>query len=242
MPVATWLDEMNAPEFLTCEHSGEAALHAILMTASNAVPGCCAATASVWRHGTLRMVTVSQPELADVFAAQLASGTGPEACARTAGAAVRIGRCADADVPVEFRTVAVAHGIRSAMALILNEGGVSAIMGLYGTQPHVFDEVPALPMLQRLVAQIPAVVELLQQQSRTEREAFGLRRAMATRPVIEQAKGMIMQALGCDDEAARVALQHASQRTNIKVSDIAHRLVHEHPASWQAWLSSIAEE
>ncbi|WAL67487.1 PAS and ANTAR domain-containing protein [Amycolatopsis cynarae] len=56
-------------------------------------------------------------------------------------------------------------------------------------------------------------------------EAAGLQRAMASRATIEQAKGMIMFAYGCDSAAAFDLLIGASQRGNVKLRELAERLV-----------------
>jgi hypothetical protein len=45
------------------------------------------------------------------------------------------------------------------------------------------------------------------------------------REVIDEAKGMIMLATGCDSDAAFACLRRYSQDANMKVHDIAHRLV-----------------
>ncbi|HVV10206.1 PAS and ANTAR domain-containing protein [Amycolatopsis sp.] len=56
-------------------------------------------------------------------------------------------------------------------------------------------------------------------------EAAGLQRAMASRAGIEQAKGMIMLGYGCDSAAAFEMLITASQRGNVKLRELADRLV-----------------
>ncbi|GAB3006581.1 ANTAR domain-containing protein [Amycolatopsis acidiphila] len=56
-------------------------------------------------------------------------------------------------------------------------------------------------------------------------EAAGLQRAMASRATIEQAKGMIMFAYGCGSAAAFDLLINTSQRANIKLRELADRLV-----------------
>lgn len=226
-------------EALAYAYPGAGTLHAILVTAERTVPGCCAATVSVWCRGTLRHVAVSQPELADVVDAQIMAGSGPEAAARRTGGVVRIGHCTDPGVAIEFRSVAVAHGIRSAIALCAEDADATAVMGLYATRPHVFDALPMLPALQGFPAHVLSAVENARGRARMEREAFGLRRAMATRPVVERAKGMIMQALNCDDRTALDALRRASQRSNVRMADLAERLVREPPASWSGWLASV---
>jgi AmiR/NasT family two-component response regulator len=50
--------------------------------------------------------------------------------------------------------------------------------------------------------------------------------AMASRSVIEQAKGILMVERNCGDDAAFDLLRTASQRENVKLRDVARRLVH----------------
>jgi ANTAR domain-containing protein len=52
-----------------------------------------------------------------------------------------------------------------------------------------------------------------------------LRAQLATMPVIEQAKGIIMAQHGCDDEQAFQLLRRASQRSNQPVRELAADLV-----------------
>ena len=59
--------------------------------------------------------------------------------------------------------------------------------------------------------QIAALVEEVEQ----------LHKAMETRAVIEQAKGVIMHSMGCSADAAFAVLVAASQRENRKLHDIA---------------------
>lgn len=58
-----------------------------------------------------------------------------------------------------------------------------------------------------------------------ERELEGLRTAMQTRAVIEQAKGMIMLRERCDADAAFSTLVRVSQRSHTKLHDVAVRIV-----------------
>lgn len=63
---------------------------------------------------------------------------------------------------------------------------------------------------------------------RTETNAevdLALARIAETRAVIDQAKGMLILATGCDEDAAFNALRTYSQHTNVKVRDVARLLV-----------------
>jgi transcriptional regulator with GAF, ATPase, and Fis domain len=55
--------------------------------------------------------------------------------------------------------------------------------------------------------------------------AEGLRNAMESRATIEQAKGMLMANRRCNAEAAFQMLVNASQRSNVKLRDLADKIV-----------------
>jgi AmiR/NasT family two-component response regulator len=52
-----------------------------------------------------------------------------------------------------------------------------------------------------------------------------MKQAMATRAVIEQAKGIIMRDRSCSADEAFDALVHLSQESHLKLRDVARRLV-----------------
>jgi PAS domain-containing protein len=60
---------------------------------------------------------------------------------------------------------------------------------------------------------------------RLEAEVAGLRRAMASRGVIEQAKGVLAERLGCSPEEAFTHLSNTSQRSNVRLADVAASLL-----------------
>jgi hypothetical protein len=59
------------------------------------------------------------------------------------------------------------------------------------------------------------------------REVTHLRRAMKTRPMIEQAKGILMAQRRCDDQAAFAALRKMSQDNNVPLADVAAAVVYQ---------------
>lgn len=66
---------------------------------------------------------------------------------------------------------------------------------------------------------------LLATVDRLRNEVDGLRHAMRSRAVIEQAKGMFMERYGCTDDEAFTRLSRFSQQTNLKLADVAFALV-----------------
>jgi ANTAR domain-containing protein len=60
---------------------------------------------------------------------------------------------------------------------------------------------------------------------RLRTELAQLRRALESRPVIDQARGMVMAIGPCTAEAAWAVLVESSQRTNTKLRNVAEALV-----------------
>ena len=65
-----------------------------------------------------------------------------------------------------------------------------------------------------------------------EDEVHHLRAALRSRPVIEQAKGMLIAEHGCSPDAAFQMISHASQRENRKVRDVAEAMVDKAQGDW----------
>ena len=58
-----------------------------------------------------------------------------------------------------------------------------------------------------------------------QQEVDQLREALGTRPVIDQAKGMLIARHGCSADEAFLMLSAASQRENRKLRDVAEAMV-----------------
>lgn len=115
--------------------------------------------------------------------------------------------------------------VQSLMALPLVSGQRSVgALNLYGNEPYAFDDFEA--SLARVAASraadsIVAVTEL----DGIQRLAGQLEQAMASRAVIEQAKGVIMALRGIDEHEAFNFLRQLSQDRNIKVRVLAEQVV-----------------
>jgi transcriptional regulator with GAF, ATPase, and Fis domain len=125
----------------------------------------------------------------------------------------------------EFRRSALAHGIGSTLSLpLLVETRAVGALNLYARPARAFSQSDRETA--KLFASHAAVV-LANAQAYWDKHdlSVGLGEAMRHRSVIEQAKGVLMGAEGIDEEAAFAMLVKASQRENLKVRAIAHRIV-----------------
>jgi GAF domain-containing protein len=124
----------------------------------------------------------------------------------------------------EFGRRASAAGIRSVLALPLPDNGGSGALNLYARFPGAFG------VLDRAKAVILAsLAGLALSAARThedeERRADNLNAALATREVIGQAQGILMERERVSSGQAFDVLRRASQHLNRKLRDVAQDLV-----------------
>jgi len=124
-----------------------------------------------------------------------------------------------------FRSAAAAHGIGSTLSLplMVDKQSVGA-MNLYARREHGFsaaDEERGSPFASQAAIVLANAQAYWDARTLTER----LGEAMKSRAVIEQAKGMLMASQRCSEEEAFQLLVAASQRENVKLRDIATRIV-----------------
>lgn len=127
-----------------------------------------------------------------------------------------------------FATQLVNAGYRSCLTLPLStRGDDSAVLTLLSRQPAQFGEssydVVLLLTLHAGVAFDNASL------FRESQELVGqLRTALRTRSIVGRAQGLLMRDRGYDSEAAFAVLKRASQNRNVKLRDLAARLVAAH--------------
>ena len=175
----------------------------------------------------------TDPDSPEIDAAQYESGNGPCLDAWRTKRVVRVDDMVEAtDRYPEFSKAAQAHGVFSTLSLPLVAGsqGIGAL-NLYAHAPDSFSQEDELIGIE--LASSAAVVLANASAYRTAYElGQNLSEAMKSRAVIEQAKGMLMarsERLTPDD--AFDLLRKASQRENVKLRDIAQRIVNREPTS-----------
>ena len=93
---------------------------------------------------------------------------------------------------------------------------------LYGARPKALD--PALLALASLLARVTgAALASAAQHDSTRRTVSQRQEAIPARSAVDQAKGMLMVALGCDADEALTRIRHLSQTHHIKVTALAHQ-------------------
>ena len=156
---------------------------------------------------------------------QYEAGHGPCLQAATVGEPVEIEDARSDTRWRDFLDVAVQRGCLGSLSLPLPlHERVSGALNIYSRRPAAFDE-PARQFARRF-ASYGAVVagNMLVYESALDR-AKNLEAAMASRAVIDQAKGILMERFKLTADQAFQALTRVSMETNTKVRDIAERFV-----------------
>ncbi|SNT06991.1 ANTAR domain-containing protein [Actinomadura meyerae] len=101
---------------------------------------------------------------------------------------------------------------------------VLVTLTLYGVQPKALGHGRhALAAL--LLAQGTAAVSNSQQYDDVHRTAVQLQQAVEARAIVDQAKGILMHALGCDADEAFAEMRRISQTRHVKLTALAQRIV-----------------
>ncbi len=168
----------------------------------------------------------TDPEAPEIDAAQYSSGRGPCLDSWRLRKVVRIDDMDHAEAYPEFAGAARAHGIQSTLSLPLAAGDESAgALNLYSRTARGFTDSDERSGT--LLASAAAIV-LLNASAYWQAAQLNeqLIQAMQSRAVIEQAKGILMaRSPHLDADDAFDLLRKASQRENVKLREVAQRIV-----------------
>ncbi|MFF2848947.1 ANTAR domain-containing response regulator [Streptomyces sp. NPDC058001] len=200
---------------------------------------CCGAVATVSDAGTDRPAAVTHPDLSALVSVQLGTGDGP------IPAAVARGECVDtADLLHDerwprYRAVALDSGVRAGVTLPFRRAGLTVTLSLYSFRPGALRGAGHGPA--RALGGLAAACLVRDRSYRAAlAEVDQLEAALRTRPVVDQACGIVMHILGCDAEGAFAVLRRISQHANRKLVDVAAGLVETRGRGLEKELASLA--
>jgi hypothetical protein len=204
----------------------ERSLSQLTALAAAQVPGCAAANVTIWRDGEMVSQASSHPESSHLVAMQIASGRGPLIDAITEGGPID---CADTLTETrwpEFAAAALRIGVRSTVTLS-RRGEMDIALSLFGLRPGAV-EANQLQLAELLAAYGGALVGAVSDYDESRRVATQLRDAADARAVVDQAKGILMHALGCTADEALDRMREVSQRSNLRATEVARRVIDAH--------------
>jgi hypothetical protein len=214
------------------EASATVALRRVTELATHTVRGCAGATAVRWSAGEVSEPldqAGTHPDLAYLSEIQ---------CARRAGPTFEVAR---SEVPVfcddtlaetrwpDYTPLALQRGVRCFADTVYRAGPVIVTLTVYGAVPGALDR-GELSLGALLAAQGSAAVSNTHLFEDVHRTATQLRQAVEARSIVDQAKGVLMHAMGCDADTAFNELKRISQTRHVKLTAIAQRIVSGHRA------------
>jgi len=216
-----------ARELLAFERPGEL-LQQVLKFTVGAVPGCEYASVTLWRDARVVETAASHAIAAELDETQFGTGAGPALEALHSADQIHV---RDLDTATEWPVLAAAArelGVASALshALFVRRSAHWSSQGtftLYGTIPDAFT-TESQEFVSIIAAYLSTAVAMAQRRHDLDQREAALHRALSTRDIIGQAKGILMERRRLTAGEAFDLLRRASQRLNVKLADVAHKL------------------
>jgi GAF domain-containing protein len=204
-----------------------ATLERVAELAKQTIPGAAEVSVTLLQEGEVLSVAFTGPLAYGLDERQYDSGFGPCMDAATSGGTILIEDTAHSPTYPDFARIAARHGVRHTMSIGLPvQRQTIGALNIYGTDDTPFDE--AKQEVATAFASYAAVaVANAGVYATTAILAANLQRALDSRAVIDQAKGILMGRHGVNGEVAFDMLSRQSQLTNRKLRDISQDLVEE---------------
>ncbi|MGI5506284.1 ANTAR domain-containing protein [Lentzea sp. CA-135723] len=232
----TRLDETAAAldalrEAFTGEEPLDEALQRLAETAARAIPDADAVTVSVMADDQHRLAATTDAALADIDEKQHSAGRGPSLESARVLEVVRAAVGEHRERWPEFEAAASERGVRAYLSvpvvLPATDGTGARHIGslsVYSCTETAFDPFDA-GLLRLFTTAASAAITSSQRWQRSQRQVEQLERALNSRAVIDQAKGVLMAVHACTADEAFAKLVHSSQRDNVKLRVVAANLL-----------------
>ncbi|WP_283133255.1 ANTAR domain-containing response regulator [Rhizohabitans arisaemae] len=214
------------------EASTEHVLQRINALVVRDIPGCSGGTVQVWESELITQVATSHSELTMLLDRERALGQGVSFAALSSMNQVLAEDLLHEERWPGYARAAIRYGVRSVMMLPFHVGSAGddtvVTLGLYAARPQAFGAAAGANAWAILLAeQVRVALRNARDYDVALAEALQMQEALANRAEIDQAKGILMHARGLDAESAFQELRRVSQHHQIKVSDVARKLVRE---------------
>jgi hypothetical protein len=200
------------------------ALDQVVELAVSTIEGCDYAGIFLMEGEAVTTPVCSDPIVIQFDALQHSAGEGPCLDALSGPGVVYAEDLVDDRRWAVFGPEAAAKGIRSLLALPLDFNGAPAALNLYARYPSAFGVIDRGRAL--LLAALGGLAfTTASAHEEEERKATQLHAALATREMIGQAQGILMERERISPDEAFDILRRASQHLNLKLRVVAQTLV-----------------
>jgi GAF domain-containing protein len=207
------------------EHSLESVLQTVTALASRVLPGEPVTSVTIVADDRPRTVASSGPLALGLDEVQYRLGSGPCLAAAATGRSAEVVDTRDASEWPEFAAAAAVADCRSVLSFPLPvREKVRGALNVYNRAFTVADERTRTLVSRFADYAVVPVSNMYLYETAVER-AQHLAAALDSRPVIDQAKGILMERFKLTPDQAFQALTRMSMETNTKVREIADRIV-----------------
>ena len=206
------------------EASAPRSLNQLVADAARQIPACSGAAAAFWRDGEPAALAASHPSLPELIEAEVRSGEGPALEALRTGQPVACPDTLAEERWPQYCAAALRQGVRCSLCLAYRSGGAALCLSLFSARPRMLGP-EAVAAAERLAVSGMALVDLTSDYGEARREQIQLRDAAQSRAQVDQAKGVLMHALHCTADEALVQMRQISQARNMKVAEVAARII-----------------
>jgi hypothetical protein len=216
------LSQLSASRFGLVELLTKIASMAVL-----AIPGADGAGLTLLEPNHADIIVKSTEFVREIDDIQYSIGQGPCISAAQTGTTMRSGSLGGDPRWPRFGPRAGRLGVHSVLSLpLLTPGGVVGAMNVYAHAKGAFDD--RSEQLGELFA-VPAAISVLNAQILAQSQRLGtqLQAALVSRPIIDQAIGILRSRSGDTAEEAFARLQQMSQHEHLKLTAVATALVEE---------------
>lgn len=215
----------EAAELLSIADTSEPrSLNQLVALATRQVTACSGATAARWHDGQPAVRASSHPDLPGLLDVQLRSGRGPILDALAGAGPVSCPDTLTEGRWPEYASAALRYGVRCSVTLAHLSEADAVTLSLFGARPRSL-ESGQLQLAELLAAFGGALMGNADEYGDARRTALQLSAAADSRALVDQAKGMLMHALGCSAEDALGKMRQISQERNLRVTDVARTII-----------------
>jgi hypothetical protein len=201
-----------------------AALQQVVDLAVATIDGCDFAGIFLIEHGVVATKVLTDPVVAEIDGLQRQVGQGPSLDAIGERGTFYADDLTDDPRWAAFGPLAASAGIRSVLAMHLQSKDVLGTLNLYARYPRAFGVIDRAKGL--VLAALAGLAFAAPDAEEDEaRRLHDLQWALATREVIGEAQGILMERERITSSQAFEILQRAAQYLNIKVREVAQNLV-----------------
>ena len=190
------------------------------------LPGCDSAGVTLRIKGEDRTAAASDDFTLEIDNLQYDAGEGPCVEALETDTTIRIKDISKETRWPGFTQKAEEHSLKGSLSQPLRENGSIGALNLYSRTEQGFDDV-AVATSELFARQATIALQNARTYHTAQKLSEQLNEALQSRDVIGQAKGILMEREGISDDAAFEMLKNASQNANVKLREIAQRLVDE---------------